>query len=106
MPAARRSLVRPGLRILHTEPATEPLVLRAARPLDPEATGLLHGDLVRLNLRRPIHVAEPAVPELFPIMPLTDVGELVEDVQVQDPLVPLLQVLEPRDDVPRPVADV
>src|SRR6266705_3001166 len=45
-----------------------------------EATGLVHGDLIRLDLRRPVDVVVPSVPERPARVPLPDVGELVKDI--------------------------
>src|SRR6266542_1483941 len=95
----------------------QPLVLLPARPLNPqvvgdlavrhaEATGLVHGDLIRLDLRRPVDVVISSVPELPTGVPLPDVGELVQDIEVEDLLVALPKVPESGDDVSGGVVDV
>src|SRR5712692_2656729 len=94
-----------GLRVLNVKPTAESLVFLATRPLDPKVVGdlpvahpepprFVHGDLVGLDLRRSVDVAVPSIPELLPIVPLADVRELVQDVQVQDPLLALPEVAE------------
>src|SRR2546422_11593680 len=83
----------------------EPLVFRAARPLDAEevrdlavrhakAPRLADRDAVRLDLGWPIHVVVAAVPQLLPRMPLSDVGEFVEGIEGEGFLVPLLSIAE------------
>src|SRR5207245_6735691 len=95
----------------------EPLVLLAARPLDAEVVrdlAVRHAesprfvdrDLVRFDLGRPVDVIVTPVSELLARVPLSDVGELVEDIEIEDPLVPFLQVAESRDDVSGFVVDV
>src|SRR6266508_1504386 len=91
----------------YAEPAAEALVLLPAHPLpppvvrdlplrDPEHLRPVHGDLVRLHLRRPVDVRVPPVPQGLPRPPLPDVGELVDHIEVENPRLPGLQVLEPR----------
>src|SRR5439155_203965 len=53
-----------------------------------------------------IDVVVPAIPELLAGVPLPDVGELMEHVEVHDLLFSGLQVSQTRDDVPRLVVDV
>jgi hypothetical protein len=71
-----------------TQALAEALMVLAARPFDSqivrdlavrhaEMARLTDGHLVGLDLRRAIHVAVAAVPELLARMPLTDVRELV-----------------------------
>src|SRR2546425_11708173 len=95
----------------------EPLVFRAARPLDAEvvrdlavrhakAPRLADRDAVRLDLGWPIHVVVAAVPPLLPPMPLWDVGGFVEGIRVEDLLGPLPEGDESRDNVSTPVVDV
>src|SRR5207245_5752450 len=108
---------RARLRAADAELSAEPAVLLAARPLDAEVVRNLavrHAesprfvdrDLVRFDLGRPVDVIVTPVPELLARVPLSDVGELVEDIEIEDPLVPFLQVAESRDDVSDFVVDV
>src|SRR5207249_5582850 len=95
----------------------EAFVFLATRPFDPKVVGdlaiahveptrLVDGDLVRLDLGRTIDVIVPAVPQLLAGMPLPDVGEFVEHVEIEDPILSGLEVAEARDDVPFVIIDV
>src|SRR5207245_10131292 len=110
-------LVGPGIGQTDPEPTTPAFVFLAARPLDPkivrdlpvrhpEFAGDLYREFVGFDLGRPIYVAVTPIPELLSFVPLPNVDELVEDVQVQRALLPALQVVQPDHDVPLLVVDV
>lgn len=91
------------------EMSAEPFMLFSARPFDSQVvrnlpvihanlTGHIHGYLVGFYLGRPVHVVVPPVPEFLALVPLTDVGQFVEDVKVEDAGFPSLEVAQPEVD--------
>src|SRR5713101_2893650 len=110
-------LMGPGIGQADTESTTQPFVFLSARPLDPkivrdlpvrhpEFASDLNREFVGFHLGRSVDVAITPIPELLPFVPLPNVDELVEDVQVQRPLLPALQVIQPDHDVSLLVIDV
>src|SRR2546425_8785090 len=74
-------------------------MLLPTRPLDSQVVGNLpvvhpnlagHGQgyLVGFNLGWPVSVVLPAVPEFLTHVPLTDMGEFVGDVELEDSVIP------------------
>src|SRR3990172_5585324 len=99
------------------EAAAQALVLPLGDPLDPQvvrdvplrdAHGLrtLHRDLVRLDLRGPIDVRVAPVPEGPALPPLADMNEFMNHVEIENPGLARLQVVESRDDVAVGIIDV
>jgi len=110
-------LVGAGIGQADTESTTQPFVFLPTRPLDseivgdlpvrhPQLAGDLDGELVGFHLGRPIHITVAAIPELLPFVPLTNVDQFVKDVEIQGPLLPTLQIVQPDHDVPLLVIDV